>query len=181
MGLSVATRGGLRKERRWEDRGERERERVQSPCVEGVFNRPPALAGRSPGMPEIEQGSSRFLLPHTSSIHPHFPPALPQLPPSTFLPLSPESGSLSSRRRPPASSSSSSTERKLWQRPSELGIDNHGDGAVFPSDFHLLSSPPLVCTQTSPTYRLSPPPPRSLFPPKCSLWQREYARPPTTK
>lgn len=100
-------------------------------------------------------------------------PPRAQLPPSTFLPLSPESGSLSSRRRPPASSSSSSTERKLWQRPSELGIDNHGDGAVFPSDFHLLSSPPLVCTQTSPTYRLSP---RSLFPPKCGLWQREYAR-----
>lgn len=172
MDLSVATRGGLRKERRWEDRGER----AQSPCVEGVFNRPPALAGRSPGMPEIEQSPSRFLLPHTSSIHPHSPRA--QLPPSTFLPLSPESGSLSSRRRPPASSSSSSTERKLWQRPSELGIDNHGDGAVFPSDFHLLSSPPLVCTQTSPTYRLSP---RSLFPPKCGLWQREYARPPTTK
>lgn len=93
------------------------------------------------------------------------PPSSPRYPTSSSLSchslsqIPPESGSLPSCRRPSASPSSSSSFSRCRNesfgsdRRNLAGIDNHGDGAVFPSDFHLLSSPPLVCTQTPPTYR----------------------------
>lgn len=116
---------------------ERVREREHRALAEGALSRPPALSGRSPEMPEIEQSPSRFLLPRTSSIHPTPVPPVVQLPPC--LPLSNTSGvwvPMAPRRRPslsPSSTSSSSLSgRKLWQRRRNLaGIDNHGDGAVL--------------------------------------------------
>lgn len=133
--------------------------------VEGAFNcSPAALAIRSPGMPEIEQSPSRFLLPHTSSIHPS---PLPRPTSSTFLPLSripPESESLSFCPRPRRMKALAANRRNL------AGIDNHGDGAV-PVGF---SPPKLTASFARKHPRLVAP----LFSrsPECGLWQREYAR-----
>lgn len=101
-------------------------------------------------MPEIEQSPSRFLLPHTSSIHPS---PLPRPTSSTFLPLSqipPESGSFSFRvddppRRPRLRRirmKALATTVETWQGSIIMAT------APFPLDFHLLSSPPRLHANT---------------------------------
>lgn len=150
----VVTHRGLRKERRWEDKGESAKplSREFSTALR------PLLVVRQ-GCRKLSRvpRASYFRIRHRFT---PIPRVTAQLPPSTFLPLS--LGYLRSldpsplvddpprrprsRPRPRRRNESFGSDRRNL-----AGIDNHGDGAVFPSDFHLLSSPPLVCTQTPPT------------------------------